>query len=40
MEMDTGLPEDDIDHNTHSSVVLHVDLDCFYAAVCSYKTVS
>ncbi|KAG6541300.1 hypothetical protein Mapa_017353 [Marchantia paleacea] len=31
--MDTGLPEDDIDHNTHSSVVLHVDLDCFYAAV-------
>ncbi|KAL3690645.1 hypothetical protein R1sor_004296 [Riccia sorocarpa] len=31
--MITSLPEDDIDHNTHSSVILHVDLDCFYAAV-------
>ncbi|KAL2623530.1 hypothetical protein R1flu_003735 [Riccia fluitans] len=31
--MNTSLPDDDVDYNTHSSVILHVDLDCFYAAV-------
>lgn len=28
-----GLASEDMDNVTHCSVVLHVDLDCFYAAV-------